>query len=198
MVALVAISQELATLLDCIKSILQSMSTNDTFTVFNAGLGGATALENIPNSYRNSDYHKYTLSVANTFSILIIQFGTNDAARNRMADESFFINDYENLIQSYRDVHPNLIIFLSIPPPVYLGPQPINKIYSIAVNERLPNIIKSISVETNCRLIDVFNALGGKNLTKPQCFTEDGIHPNDLGYNLIAETVAARMYSFLI
>ena len=37
-------------------------------------------------------------------------------------------------------------------------------------------------------VIDLFNALGGKDLVAPNGFF-DGCHPNDEGYEIIAKTV---------
>lgn len=186
-----------------LQQILESKLANVTFNVFNAGQGGTTALKNTSNSYWNTEIYRHTLSVARVYSILIFQFGTNDAVHNKIADNTTFIKDYKTLVQTFTDSNPRLQVFLSIPPPIYLTPSvhyPHSNIanYSFDMLVRLPRIIKSIGYEMKHHLIDVFNALGGKELTKRECITEDGIHPNDLGYNLIAETVAARLYPFLI
>ena len=39
------------------------------------------------------------------------------------------------------------------------------------------------------QVIDVFGALGGKSLRRPELFNDDGVHPNDRGYKKIAKTV---------
>ena len=43
---------------------------------------------------------------------------------------------------------------------------------------------KLLSVNED-HIIDLFNALGGKDLTMPTAFTE-GLHPNDEGYEVMA------------
>ena len=42
-----------------------------------------------------------------------------------------------------------------------------------------------LSVEPNY-VIDQFNNLGGKDLSKPECFSADGLHPSAKGSELMA------------
>jgi len=177
-----------------LQQILSLSSPSNVFNVINAGVDGATALKVSSIPYWSTVVFQNSLSVVKKMSVLVIQLGTNDAIYFKMGNETQFIIDYKSLIETYRDLNPKLKVFIAIPPPVY---QVIENYYVTGVNHKLPSLIKRISHETKCHLIDVFNALGGDKLTKKECFNQDGVHPNDMGHNLIAETVAAELRPFL-
>jgi lysophospholipase L1-like esterase len=63
----------------------------------------------------------------------------------------------------------------------------------------LPKIVIDIAINARVKILNIFNTLGGKNLTIPEAFLSpgkpirwpnDGCHPNDYGYSLIAKKVA--------
>lgn len=101
---------------------------------------------------------------------------------------------------------------ISVPNPrnhsmsVRLKPTAFFGIQKEIVNYELPNAIAEISRRTNVRMIRVFDALGGAALTKPELLfrlktpikpPNDGCHPNDQGYAVIAQTIAAELIKYL-
>ena len=75
-----------------------------------------------------------------------------------------------------------------IPPPLYI---PEFDMRQDVINEKLEPIIRRVANATGVpshRVISIFDALGGKKLTKPDCFF-DHCHPNDKGYQIMAQTI---------
>ena len=96
------------------------------------------------------------------------------------------------------ETHPQ--IYLCVPSPIYL---PLAKIRSDVVNEMLlPELIRYIAAKTDSKIISLFNELGGRTLSRPDLFLDrnrpirwpnDGVHPNDAGYEVIAYTIAKEL-----
>ncbi len=84
-------------------------------------------------------------------------------------------------------------LFIMIPPPFYVegalkaGIE--NEKWKV-INEVLPGVVRKMcgQLGERCNVIDLFNPLGGKACSKPELFM-DGLHPNDAGAKIIAETV---------
>lgn len=79
-------------------------------------------------------------------------------------------------------------LYFLIPPPEYNAENRF-KINQEIVNNHLPLIIPKIAAQFNygeANIINVFDALGGKNLDSPENFCSDvccdGTHPVDAGY----------------
>ena len=131
---------------------------------------------------------------------MIIQLGTNDA-KAFIWDRKKYIRDYTEMVELFVNLPSRPKVYISIPPPLYRNGSAIRM---DIVNDVLPEIIPKISEATDTHLINVYDALGGKNFEKPSdYFTpgkpnkwhsgNDGIHPNDLGYIHIASAIAAQL-----
>lgn len=161
----------------------------------NFGVGGRTILKAGDMSYWQTEEYKTALETHH-LQILVLAFGTNDA-KSQNWNVTAFISDYVDMIHSFRNRTENLKIFICIPPPLYLAAA--YNIQQHVVNNELPRLIPMIGQMTNSEVIDIFHAMGGKKLTKRHLFINDslpikwpndGCHPNDLGYKVIARTVA--------
>jgi lysophospholipase L1-like esterase len=145
----------------------------------------------------------YQDALTSNASIMVFQFGTNDIRKfgGYNWNEKQFKIDYIDIIARFQSL-PS-VIYICIPPPVYCtncasGIQP------NIVNNILPNVIREIASRTGAILIDVFEALGGTKLGKPEAFYPknklernqwgnqppfDGFHPNVIGNKYMARLI---------
>ena len=145
-------------------------------------------------SYWNTKEYKKALKL--DANIVILQFGTNDASAVNW-DVDKFESDYLDLINTFQKLPLRPKIFVCIPPPIY-RPQIDGTLVDV-VNGELSKRIQSISEKTkDIEIIDLYLALGGAKLNKPELFLDyskpfvwpnDGCHPNDQGQEVISRTV---------
>ena len=159
-------------------------------TVTKKGLGDAPEYEKM--SYWDTSQYKEALNLR--ADIIIIGFGTNDAKRHNW-NESSFVQDYVNFIDTFKSDRIKPKIFILVPPPLLL---PLMFIKLDVVNERFQHVIPKIASIANVGYVNIFEAMGGKkgkrhlflDDAKPIKWPNDGCHPNDLGYRVIALTIA--------
>ena len=168
------------------------------YNVHNYGLGGMCATKSI-DRFSYWDTKQYRDAMMCQPSIVIIMFGTNDAKYSNW-NEVLFREDYISLIKGFQELPTKPAIYLIIPPPMYTDSGPYN-ISGPTVNYMLPKIIPEVAKHCNVKVIDGFNALGGRSLNFPEAYMIDkkkaaGVPPNDmchlnnLGYARIAGAVA--------
>ena len=78
-------------------------------------------------------------------------------------------------------------LFVLVPPPLYTKSVHRQQV----VNQTLPVLIPQMASEMGLapeRVVSLFDATGGDELSKPELFS-DGLHPNSEGYAIIAECV---------
>jgi acyl-CoA thioesterase-1 len=103
-----------------------------------------------------------------------------------------FEDDYKQMIANFLNLPTKPKLYVMVPPPLYPpNPYMMNK---TVINDVFPILIRKIASETGAepQVIDIFNALGGANLTQPN-ITCDGCHPRDAGYVEIAQTIAKTL-----
>ena len=142
-------------------------------------------------NYRNEA--QYAQAIKSHPHVVILQFGTNDMMHGVWNEESFVIN-YSELISKFRGLASKPTVYLITPPPIYCDVKNEGSCRNAkAFNDRLNNAIQKVIVRNKVIVIDAFSAMGGKELKRKDLFTEDNLHPNDLGYTSLAHTVAFVM-----
>ena len=163
------------------------------FVVHNYGIGGNTVQKhgvgdgNDPPSMSYWDSKYYRVATSGTPSIVILQFGTNDA-KSQNWNENRFLDDYVDMINSFKSLACEPVIFICIPPPIYL---PFMNIQLEIVNGVLPKVIRKIAEKTGVRVIDLFDAMGGEKLNKQNLYLDKGKPikwPNDGGSSTVIPT----------
>eukprot|EP01041_Mallomonas_annulata_P005843 gene5843-11803_t len=182
--------------------VLQSLLGNG-YKVLNFGVAGSTMTKNVSRSYWS--YERLSQAMTSSPDIVVIQFGTNDA-KDTVWNQVRFLNDYSDMILRFQrlDSHPH--VFICIPPP-YMYRKSLYRIIINVINQVLPQIIPDLASSiTNTSLIDNFNPMGGHNrtmheayynFTRPHEYLNDGIHPNSLGYHIIAQDVFEAIASYV-
>lgn len=152
-------------------------------TVGNFGVSGATVtLSSIdPYLFRNQSDD----ALAFQPTTVIILLGTNDARSDVFVYIDTFVMDYEYLISKFQALDSKPQIYLVTPPPVYSNNININN--TDLENSVIP-LIRQVANDTGLPLIDAYTPL----LNHPDYFV-DGVHPNDEGARVIAETIYQRI-----
>lgn len=171
--------------------VLQSNLGKD-FHVLNYGVSGTTALKTSEKPFWRSDM--YSLSLKSKPNYVIIMFGTNDSKKKAWRESEFEAN-YMELIKKYQALSTKPVIFLCVPPPYY-AKESLFGIQGDIINNELPRIIPKIAKAAGIRLVNIYHFLGGENMDKENMFS-DGLHPNDDGYEVIANQVSASILEYL-
>jgi acyl-CoA thioesterase I len=181
--------------------VLQSILGKD-FRVLNYGDGGTTALKSSEKPYWKSDM--YLRSLKSKPNYVVIMFGTNDSKKKAWKESTFEAN-YMELIKKYQALPTKPVIFVCVPPPYY-AKESLFGIQGDIINKELPRIVPKIAKAAGTRLVNIFHFMGGDkmdkeellfNKSKPIGWPNDGIHPNDDGYEVIANQVSASILEYL-
>ena len=161
--------------------ILQVLLDRGSY-VRNFGLSGSTAMRSAKMSYRR--FSNYRKSFRFQPDIVVIMFGTNDANAQNWKGPEVYTAEYRELLQSYRELSSDPIIWLMTPPlPLYPKTEE-----DKAMNEHIrqeQDCVKALAEELDAQVIDLCE----KTKNHPDWFQPDGVHPNAKGAMEIAHIV---------
>jgi len=146
------------------------------------------------------DQTTYPAAMASTPDIVTIMLGTNDAKEFNWfgvqnAGDSFH-DDYVDMIRKFKALPTKPKVYAMVPPPLY-PPQPYDMNQTV-INQIFPQMIPTIVQQGGADgIIDVFNALGGVNLSQPG-ITCDGCHPVEKGCREIAAVIAQKLKAVIL
>lgn len=150
--------------------------------VENDGRSGTTLLSSGDFPFTNTVQYTSSTSWAQSGGDVVIQLGTNDSKPANWVDKASFLGDCKALVAHYRNGGGSPRVWISLPPPATSGA--CCKIDgSVVANEIVP-LLKTCASDTGAATIDVHSAFAGHLDWLP-----DGVHPNDQGAALIAQTV---------
>jgi len=152
--------------------------------VQNFGKKSATLIKGGSLPYWNTD--QFIPSHDYNPDIVVIMLGTNDAKPGNWANNSQFISDYTDLIESYKNLPSEPTVYICYPPPVYGVVAGITD--ARIKNEVIPKIAEVASLN-GVAVIDIYSALSNKKELFP-----DLVHPNQEGARQIAQTVYQTIY----
>ncbi|WP_162416354.1 DUF459 domain-containing protein [Cyclobacterium roseum] len=151
------------------------------FLVKNFGVGARTLLKkgdfpfwNEPQLQQVKDYQP---------DILVIKLGTNDSKPQNWAHKDDFLNDYLEMIRTFKEHMPDEgKVFVCLPAPVFKDTWGITE--QVIVEEMSP-LIREAARRTGAEIIDLHHSL------KPYAsLFPDGVHPNKEGAKMLAQSVA--------
>jgi acyl-CoA thioesterase-1 len=154
-------------------------------TVKNFGVGGCTVLLGAGKPYMNQTTFESALEFLP--EIVIIMLGTNDARPTTYQYIEDFVNNYEQLIESFKRLASNPEIYLVKPPPIFnddLGLSNANLVEGV-----IPGT-EQVAKELGLPLIDVNTVL----INHPEYFP-DGVHPTNQGATVIASEIDTAITS---
>lgn len=160
----------------------------DTLETYNAGVSGRTLTKHGPAPIWNEDVFEKALKYQP--DICLIALGTNDSKPSLfdMVQKEFY-NDYQNMIDTFKSVNPDIVFIVCLPPPIWEGhpyspKDPHND--TLLVKYTIP-LIDSIAERNDLLVVDFHTAFIGKI----QYFT-DKLHPNPEGSREMAKILYDR------
>ena len=159
--------------------VLETM-ISDEYELKNFGLSGSSLIIRSKTPYLKSK--EYSDCLEYNPDIVIIMLGTNDALSQgtRPKFEEQYTEDANTLIETLNGLESKPRIFFMTSPDIIGYPEQ----RSYLVNKLLPTQ-KKIAEDNGFTLIDIFAATE----ENASLFTDDGVHPNNDGYKVIAQTV---------
>lgn len=166
----------------------------DAYHVANFGHSGKTLSPNGDQPYTESE--QYKLSLEYCPDILIFMMGTNDSKPENWQGESAFLKELDEMLDSYREVNPNVKIYLCTPATAFF---PEGKSEGLTNFDVQPKIVDDIANYTRAyalahlleieALVDVHHLTSGN----PEWFEADNVHPDKNGARAIAELIAKKI-----
>jgi lysophospholipase L1-like esterase len=157
---------------------LQALLGNGS-VVGNFGFCGATVSANSVNPYIHDRVAVDALNFRPTAVVIVL--GTNDARVDVSPNLGNFTGDYKQLISEFQALETHPKFYIVIPPPVYENSLNISS--NVFSNQVVP-LIKQLANETGLPLIDTYTPLLGH-----ANYFSDGVHPDGLAAQVIAETI---------
>ncbi|WP_250277283.1 DUF459 domain-containing protein [[Clostridium] colinum] len=152
------------------------------YKVLNYGASSRTLLSSGNHPYSKTKFIKKCLK--ENPNIIIIMLGSNDSKLINWNAKKYK-QEYLKLIKKYQSINKNFKIYIMTPPRAFAKIKNESSIRNYIIKNEICPIIKSISKETNVKLIDLYNL----TKDKPQWFF-DGIHPNKKGNIEIAKYIS--------
>lgn len=156
----------------------------ENYEVTNFAVSGRTLMKSGNLPYVNEKQYRQSLDYAP--DIVVIKLGTNDTKPMNWDEHGAeFEGDLRAMIESYKNLPSHPKVYVCYPAWVVNDEMTIRD--RVLVDHIIPTIYK-VSKELNVSTIDLHAPLFGM----PQLIP-DGVHPNDLGYVVIAKTVFDRI-----
>lgn len=160
----------------------------DGYEIGNFGVSATSALSNAKQPYTQKD--EYMASLGFGADILFIMFGTNDIKYENWLDgKDHFVSDYVAIINSYKEINPNVKVFVGVPPRIFKENVFGERSPQILENEGIPAIYE-VAKEAGATAIDLFTP----TKDSPELFP-DFLHPNADGNKIIAEIIYNAIFA---
>ncbi len=170
-----------------------------TATVTNDGVSSTTMMKQSNFSYwTNGDLpmvESFVTAAGPSADVaVIIMLGTNDSKDNPSGVYNWdataptrYAADYNAMIDELQALTPRPEVFLALPPPAFPNADSID---DAVLEYQIAPIILGIAQSRQLPVIDVRSALAGMS-----SLFVDGVHPDDMGHMIIAQTMYAGLLS---
>ncbi len=139
-------------------------------------------------AYIKQDEHQQALAFEP--DVVICNLGINDMDAYRSGHAAEFAPDYLELLRAYRELpsNPKIFIWTKLAP-LY----PANKCHEWDTAFVLRLDLEKVAAESGAVGLDLFSPL----VNRPDLFRSDGIHPNEKGYEVIAQEMMEAIEPYL-
>lgn len=153
----------------------------ENYEVRNFGVSGTTLLSRGNAPYIKTQAYKQALSFNPDW--VFIKLGTNDSKPENRVYLNEYIQDYKELIESFRQStnHPRIILLLPVP----VFSTDTTGITASVVGDKIIPMIRQVAYDTGCEVINLYNLL----IESPELFP-DKVHPNCAGASVIAKRIS--------
>ena len=155
------------------------------YDVRNFGVSGRTMLKKGDYPYWKENFYKEALAFKP--QIVTICLGTNDSKPWNWKYKADFFGDYMDMIHSFREVNPNVQIFVCLPPPVFNSKFGITD--SVVHREVVP-IVNAVRIASGSYPVDFYNTM-----TADSADFFDGVHPDSTGDSIMAHVAYEAIQS---
>ena len=119
-------------------------------------------------------------------SAMILHAGTNDIHRNTGPETLQMVEDNVQAMTELTQAHGIKVILCSITPTRDTGAEKLSETRPLADILRVNNWLKEYAVKSGAIYCDYFSALADKKGTFKEEFSDDGLHPNVKGHEVMA------------
>ena len=162
----------------------------DSYHVENFGHSGKTLSKNGDQPYVESE--QYMLSLEYCADIVVIMLGTNDSKPENWTDETDFIEQYEEFINSYKEKNPDVEIILCTPARAFFPDGESDGLTSYDIQpkivESIRNRIRTFALLNSYKCVDIYSVTENHG----EWFS-DRVHPSNEGALAIAEAIAKKI-----
>lgn len=155
----------------------------DGSVVGNFGVSGATVTLSSVSPYLFDNRSDAARAFQPTTVIILL--ATNDARSDAFLYVYTFMQDYDYLIDKFQALDSKPQIYLVLPPPVYENNINISR---NDFSQVIIPLIKQVANDTSLPIIDLYTPM----LNHPEYFV-DGVHPNEQGASVIANTIYQKI-----
>lgn len=165
---------------------LWNLLGNESYWLCNFGAGSTTVSLKSETPYMNTTKFQDTLEFQP--DIVIIMLGTNDAQPSLHQYNTSFVSDYVELVAVFQALSSTPQVWIVVPPPIFSNQS--GKIDTSFFKLTIIPLIEETAKQTDLPLIDLYSALSDYSDYFP-----DGVHPNSLGAELIANKIYQAIMS---
>lgn len=160
----------------------------DDFQVYNAGVGGTTLSKNGNYPYWITSAYQYSKEFEPDF--VLIMLGTNDANSTNWGNcKDKFEGYYRELIAEYQNLDSKPTILLGTSAWFYRSSDADQQ---TAINTVIAPLVRSLGAEYGFTVVDI-NSVTANHA---EWFTRDGVHPDDTGYEAVAEAFSEPLLKY--
>lgn len=176
---------------DCYPAKLQQLIGEERSLIQNFGVNGATVLRNTPSPYAITMECEAALDWDP--DIAVIELGANDILYIS-GQEDNFIFDYKCIIEAFK-THPKTQIILTSLTPI-LGVYGINDNELKIRHQKIQKLIKQLAKSYSLPMVDIWTPINNA-LRSMSSVLQDGIHPTEIGANVLAGSIHCAIKSIL-
>lgn len=152
------------------------------YEVRNFGSNGRTALTTGDYPYTETTTFQESLDFLP--HIVLLKLGTNDSKTQNWKSQKEFINDYQTLIDRYRNLssHPRIILLT----PIRSFLDESSQIQSKVIETEIRSAVETLAANNHLEIINLFNMFGD---TWQSHLLPDRLHPSAIGAGMIAQKI---------
>ena len=171
---------------------LLSEALGNEYCVKSYGVSGSTVQPDGDQPYNETK--AYIWSHDYEADIIVLMLGSNDSKPENWNGAEKFREEYQKLLDSYKQAENVPTILICTPPTAYYPDGVTEGLSNYDIQpdiiEEIVEIVKNIAKENECMIIDVNDLTDGRR----ELFGKDNVHPNNDGAKEIAEIV----YDYII